>query len=41
MWLFAGMTAEDDHDVKLMGAAGRVLARERLPERMAGVRPTV
>jgi hypothetical protein len=29
--------AEDDHDVELMDAAGRVLARKRLPEGVAGM----
>jgi hypothetical protein len=29
--------AEDHHDVELMDAAGRVLARARLPEGVAGM----
>src|SRR5229473_2114777 len=38
MRLFVGDDwAEDDHDVELMDAAGRVLARRRLPEGVAGV----
>jgi transposase len=36
--LFAGDDwAEDHHDVELMDAAGRVLARKRLPEGVAGM----
>jgi hypothetical protein len=36
--LFAGDDwAEDDHDVELMDASGRVLARRRLPEGVAGM----
>ena len=38
MRLFAGDDwAEDHHDVELMDAAGRVLARKRLPEGVAGM----
>jgi hypothetical protein len=38
MRLFAGDDwAEDHHDVELMDAAGRVLARRRLPEGVAGM----
>jgi hypothetical protein len=38
MRLFAGDDwAEDHHDVELMDAAGRVLARRRLPEGVAGI----
>ena len=38
MRLFAGDDwAEDHHDVELMDAAGRVLARKRLPEGVAGI----
>jgi hypothetical protein len=38
MRLFVGDDwAEDHHDVELMDAAGRVLARKRLPERVAGM----
>jgi hypothetical protein len=38
MRLFVGEDwAEDHHDVELMDAAGRVLARKRLPEGVAGM----
>jgi len=38
MRLFAGDDwAEDHHDVEVMDAAGRVLARARLPEGVAGM----
>src|ERR1700676_5021880 len=38
MQLFVGDDwAEDHHDVELMDAAGRVLARRRLPEGVAGI----
>ena len=38
MRLFAGDDwAEDHHDVELMDEAGRVLARRRLPEGVAGI----
>jgi transposase len=38
MRLFVGDDwAEDHHDVELMDAAGRVLARKRLPEGVAGM----
>ena len=38
MRLFVGDDwAEDHHDVELMDAAGRVLARRRLPEGVAGM----
>ena len=38
MRLFVGDDwAEDHHDVELMDAAGRVLARARLPEGVAGM----
>ena len=38
MRLFGGDDwAEDHHDVELMDAAGRVLARRRLPEGVAGI----
>ena len=38
MRLFVGDDwAEDHHDVELMDAAGRVLARARLPEGVAGI----
>jgi Transposase len=38
MRLFVGDDwAEDHHDVELMDAAGRVLARKRLPEGVAGI----
>ncbi len=38
MWLFVGDDwAEDHHDVEVMNAAGRVLARARLPEGVAGM----
>jgi hypothetical protein len=37
MRLFVGDDwAEDHHDVELMDAAGRVLAKRRLPEGIAG-----
>ena len=37
MRLFVGDDwAEDHHDVELMDAAGRVLAKKRLPEGVAG-----
>ena len=38
MRLFVGDDwAEDHHDVELMDAAGRVLAKKRLPEGVAGM----
>lgn len=38
MRLFAGDDwAEDHHDIEVMDAAGRVLARRRLPEGAAGM----
>ena len=38
MRLFIGDDwAEDHHDVELMDASGRVLARKRLPEGVAGM----
>ena len=38
MWLFVGDDwAEDHHDVEVMDASGRVLAKARLPEGVAGM----
>src|SRR5271154_3455060 len=36
-WFVGGEWAQDQHDVELMDAAGRVLARARLPQGVAGM----